>query len=116
MKYYLDEDISPKGAFLLRQREIDVKSSHEADRNGTSDMTQLEFASQEGRSLVTRNRNDFILLTVRFFQEQRPHGGVLIVPSTIPAYPLDRLVKTLAEYAKSHPDGLPAYVIDFLKG
>ena len=41
MKYYLDEDISPKIAKLLRKQKIDCTSAHERDMVQASDLEQL---------------------------------------------------------------------------
>jgi hypothetical protein len=58
VKYYLDEDISPKVVDILTGYQIDTKSSHEVGMNQSIDIEQQELAVSQGRCFVTRNRND----------------------------------------------------------
>ena len=116
MKYYLDEDLSPKIAEILRKHRIDAVSAHEVGMLQAADIEQIERASSEGRCLVTRNRNDFIRLTVQLFNEHRPHNGVLIIPHTFPGDKFSVIAKAIIKYNSKHPeDSLEAYTIDFLE-
>ncbi|OGL41255.1 MAG: hypothetical protein A2161_22480 [Candidatus Schekmanbacteria bacterium RBG_13_48_7] len=114
MKYYLDEDLSPKIAEILRKLGIDVLSAHEIGMLMASDQEHLEAASREKRCVVTRNRNDFIKLTLLFFNDRKPHFGVLIVPHRIPGDQFARIARLLHKYAARHPGGMQNYTIDFL--
>jgi len=114
VKYYLDEDISPKVAALLREHKVDVVSAHEVSMTQALDKEQLEYAVSEGRALVTRNRDDFIRLTVRFFNDFRDHHGVLIIPYTMPGDNFPLIAEALEKYACEHPQGMEPYTIDFL--
>jgi hypothetical protein len=85
VKYYLDEDLSPKIAALLRKKGVDCVSAHEIEMVQASDLEQLHS-----------------------------HYGVLIIPSTIPGDKFSFIANVLARYAKKHPEGIQPYTIDFL--
>lgn len=114
MKYYLDEDLSPKIAELLRGRGLDAISAHDVGARGLSDDEQMERAARDQRCLVTRNRDDFIRLTLQWFDEQRPHHGVLIVPFSLPADRFSALADALTEYAGQAQEAMAPYTVDFL--
>lgn len=114
MRYYLDEDVSPKVAEILRQEGVDAESAHEVGMLQASDLEQLKYAVSKKRCMVTRNRNDFIRLTVLFFNENRPHHGVLIIPYSYPGDRFAQIAKALKKYALNHKDGMSQYGIDFL--
>jgi predicted nuclease of predicted toxin-antitoxin system len=114
VKFYLDEDLSPKIAGIPRKGGMDALSAHEAGMCEASDQRQLDFAATEKRCLVTRNRDDFIRLTVRFFNDQRPHCGVLIVPYTLPGDQFSRIASLIKKFSSSHQKGLAPYSIAFL--
>ena len=114
MKLYLDEDISPKVSEILRKKGADAVSAHETGMLEASDDDQLAFATAEGRAMVTRNRDDFITLTVQFFHDLKPHRGLIMVPHTIPGSEFSKLTALLMNHSKKHPQGLESYTIDFL--
>jgi len=114
MKFYLDEDISPKVAGILRKRGIDALSAHDAGMREASDEKQLAFAAADERTMVTRNRDDFIILIVQFFEKLMPHCGLIIVPYTISGHEFGRLATLLKNYSKNHPLGSAPYTIGFL--
>ncbi len=116
MKYLLDEDVNPKTAEIARGLGLDVLSVHDIGRRTLSNGEQLEFAAQEGRVLVTRNRDDFIQATLTFFRTGQPHAGVLIIPHTLPNRDPERMAHALAEWhaQRAERGGLPSYTIDFL--
>jgi predicted nuclease of predicted toxin-antitoxin system len=114
VKYYLDEDLSPRIAKLLRKRGIDALSAHESRMVQATDLEQLTFAAEKKRCLVTKNRDDFVQLTIQFFNDHRPHCGVLIIPHTIPGDQFSLIAKALADYAIKHLKAMPLYTIDFL--
>jgi hypothetical protein len=114
MKYYLDEDLSPTIARILRKQGVDAVSAHEVGMIQASDREQLEEAAARSQCLVTRNRDDFIRLTVQFFNEHRPHFGLLIVPYYIPGDRFQTIAKAIVRHASKHPEGMEPYEIGFL--
>ena len=116
MKYYLDEDLSPRIAELVRRAGVDAVSAHDVGARGLGDAEQLDRAAAAQRCLVTRNRDDFIRLTVERFAHHDRHCGVLIVPYSLPADRFARIARALVRYAESRPEGVSSYTVDFLTG
>jgi predicted nuclease of predicted toxin-antitoxin system len=114
VKLYLDEDISPKVSVILRRKGMDAVSAHEADMLEASDEEQLSVAASDGRVMVTRNRDDFITLSVQFFEDLKPHKGLIIVPHTIPGSDFSKLAALLVKFSKGHPQELEPNTIEFL--
>jgi hypothetical protein len=114
VKLYIDEDISPKVADLLRKKGVDAVSAHERGMIGASDEDQLIIAANESRATVTRNRNDFITLTVRFFEDLKPHHGLLIIPYSIPGSDFKLMADLLYACTLNYPDGLASHTIEFV--
>jgi predicted nuclease of predicted toxin-antitoxin system len=114
LKLYLDEDISPKVSVILKKKGMDAVSAHETGMLEATDEEQLSFATAEGRVMVTRNRDDFITLTVQFFDSLKPHKGLIIVPHTIPGSEFSKLAALLVKFSKDYPQGLEPYTIEFL--
>jgi predicted nuclease of predicted toxin-antitoxin system len=117
LRFLLDEDVNPTAAEVARGLGLDALSVHEVDRRGLSDSEQLQWAAREARILVTRNRDDFILLTVERFRTGEAHPGVLIVSRSLPNDQPERIARALAGWATAAA-GVEtlAYVIDFLGG
>ena len=62
IRFHLDEHVNPAIARELRRRGIDVTTTVEAKLRTQSDESQLTFATQEGRVLVTHD-DDFLRLS-----------------------------------------------------
>lgn len=62
---YTDEDMSALVATLLRSRGLDITTVPEQATLGKTDREQLEFATAQGRCLLTHNRVDFERLHLR---------------------------------------------------
>jgi hypothetical protein len=117
IRFLLDEDMNPEVAVIGRGLGLDVVSVHEIDRRGFADEAQLRFAVGEGRIVVTRNRDDFIRLTLSLYEAGEVHHGVLIVPHSLPNNRPEHLAHALVRWSGDRP-GDPSpnpNFIDFLK-
>jgi hypothetical protein len=115
MRFYLDENESHRVAARAREFGLDVTCSHERQQDGRTDDLQLAYAAGEGRAMVTRNYSDFDSFTTQFREQARPHAGVLFLPKSLPSDDFDGIARSLALYARAHPDGMPPYMIDWLQ-
>ena len=114
MKLLLDEDLSPKIAIILRDKGIDALSVHEIGRTGLTDYEQLEYAASEDRCFVTRNRDDYVVLTRQFFSSSMNHKGILIVPATYKPNDFKRIADAICEYVSSWKENPVDYLFDFI--
>ena len=114
MRFYLDEHLSQQIAVVARARGLDVISSHECGRDKLPDDEQLRLAAEEGRCLVTRDRDDFVALTLQFFAQRWPHAGVLIVPKSLPDQDFVGIAAALVAFAQSYEGDLPSYTLTYL--
>jgi len=114
VQFYLDEDLSGKIAEIAGGMGVDIVTAYECGNFGSDHDVHLAFAAKEGRCLVTRNRDHFIVLTVKFLEEERPHAGVLVVPYTMPGDRFSLIARAIAQYADDHPEGIPDYSLDFV--
>lgn len=121
MRFLLDENIHPRVAELAWEMELDVSSVHDLRRRGRSDREQLEFAAEQDRVLITRNRGDYLYLTREFYRAGKPHRGVLLVDAGLPNDQPEMLARSLRRWAQAHAYlaegdvGFGAYHVDFLR-
>ena len=113
MRFLLDEDVNPAVAEVGRGRGLEVISIHELDRRGFTDEEQLLFSIDQGRVFVTRNRNDFLRLTLTLFQKGELYPGLLIVARSLPNDRPEAIALAIERWAARAGDPGP-YFVDFL--
>jgi hypothetical protein len=111
VKLYLDEDLSPTVVDLLRLRGLDAIGAREAGNAGCSDLEQLRHASREGRAIVTRNVDDFLLIMRDAINRQESHAGMILVPSSFRGNEFSALTEAIAACVAAHPAGLDDRVV-----
>ena len=78
---YVDEDASELAVIRgLRARGVDLLTTLEAGRLGASDSAQLDFATEQNRSIYTFNVNDFSRLHREYLKCGREHEGIIVIP------------------------------------
>jgi len=77
-KLYLDEDMTPKLARMLRQRGYDVVSAYDLDHVQWTDEAHLIFAAQEGRVLLTYNARHYAPLFTQWWTSGQSHAGIIV--------------------------------------
>jgi predicted nuclease of predicted toxin-antitoxin system len=77
VKLYLDHDISYRIAEQLRARGYDAVGTWEVGNAELPDQAQLEYATGQGRVLVTCNAQDFAPLYLEWWNAGRHHSGII---------------------------------------
>ena len=116
MKVYLDENLSPAIAVLLRQHGIDASSAHEAGNPQLDDRAQLVWATREGRAIVTANVVDFIELAHEAIATNTEHAGIVLVPSSFRGDEFSAIADAIFEALKPYRDGLRGLVLYIRRG
>lgn len=93
LRYLVDEHVAKAVATGLWKRGIDVVTIAEVGRLGAEDEDLLAFAEEEGRVMVTQDR-DFLRLAA---QMSGDHPGVVYAPQGRSIGELVRLLDLLAQ-------------------
>lgn len=112
MKVYLDEDLSPVIARILRQKGVDGASAHEVGNVQLDDRAQLAYATREGRAIVTANVVDFLALAHVAVATNTEHAGIILVPSSFHGDEFQSIAGGIGEALKQYPHGLGGMVVD----
>ncbi|MHB2020608.1 MAG: DUF5615 family PIN-like protein [Candidatus Xenobia bacterium] len=107
---YLDEDVDVKLANLLRARGYDAITTRDASNLNAEDSAQLDWATQQGRAIMTHNRVDYENLAKVYWGSGRRHCGIIIAPQGTPHELLERLVLLLDERTAEDAENLLLYI------
>ena len=111
MKVYLDEDLSPVIAQLLRRHGIDATGAQEVGNAQMDDRAQLGYATREGRAIVTANVVDFIELAREAVATNTEHAGIILVPSSFRRDEFQAIADAILEALKPYRTGLHGVVL-----
>ena len=111
MKVYLDEDLSPVIAALLRKHGMDATTAQEVGNIQLDDRAQLAYAAREGRAIVTANVIDFIRLAHEAIATNSEHAGIVLVPSSFRGDEFQAIADAIVEAVKPYRTGLRSSVL-----
>ena len=97
-KVFLDEDVDLIVGDMLRSHGFEVLSTRDAGRKGKNDFDQLTFAAENGCIVLTHNRNDFLDLSVEWFESGKSHAGIIISAQHMPRMIADRVLRILDRF------------------
>lgn len=80
IRFFLDEDVWPGLAVVLREHGVDAIHAYEVERGELSDADQLAYSAQEGCAILTHNVKDFVPLAIEYFFADLPHAGIILSP------------------------------------
>ncbi len=81
IRLYVDEDASEHAVVQgLRARGVEVLTTAEANRLGSTDSEQLVFAAEQGRAIYTFNVGDFAQLHREYLEQGLGHAGIIVIP------------------------------------
>lgn len=75
---YLDENVPPLVAKVLRDERLDVVSAYEVEMVGKDDEEQLRYATSSGRAILTFDQKHFRPLYDAWWFSGRTHNGVVL--------------------------------------
>jgi hypothetical protein len=78
IQFFTDEDVHRALAVQLRSAGVDAVSTPEAGRLSELDSSQLLWAAQEGRVLLTFNVSDFARLHHEWMNRGLHHAGLIV--------------------------------------
>jgi len=96
LRLLLDEHVWHGLVKIGQEIGVDVLPVQTVLPEGTADADVLAFAAQDKRLLLTSNSEDFAPLAALWFQEEREHWGILIVPGQTDKGLLSRSLRQIA--------------------
>ena len=110
MKVYLDENLSPEIAKILRRGRVDAVSAHEVGNVHMDDRAQLAYATGDGRVLVTANVVDFLALAREAVQTNTEHAGIILMPSSFRGDEFQAIADAIRVVLRREGEGLRGLV------
>ena len=94
IRLYIDEDSMSRALKrALQARGVDVATALDEDMIERSDVTHLEYATQQGRVLYSFNVGDFYDLHTSYLAQGKNHAGIILASQQ--RYPIGEQMRRL---------------------
>jgi hypothetical protein len=110
IELYLDADVDPLIAKLVRHHGFRAVTAGEVHRLKDEDPDQLSFASAKGWTILTHNRGDFEALGQEYFKTGRRHPGIIIAVRRKPHAIAGRVLKLLNDVSAEEMQDQVRYI------
>jgi hypothetical protein len=106
---YLDEDVDIRVAVQLRRDGFDVLTTRDAGRahQGLADESQLIFAAENSRAILTRDTGDYSDLALAWAEQGKEHYGIILSNRT----DVGQIVTGVRLIQSWYPDGIANYCL-----
>ncbi len=111
MKLYLDENLSPRVADMLRAEGCDAVSAYDVGNTQLDDRAQLAYATREGRAIVTCDIADFTELAAEAIRANTEHAGIILISASFATDEFAAITQGIAEVVRRYPQGLRGTVV-----
>jgi len=111
VKVYLDENLSPVIAGLLRNQGIDATTAQEVGNVQLGERVQLAYAARAVRASVISNVIDFIALAHGAIATNTGHAGIVLVPSRFRGDEFQAIADAIFQALKPYRGGLHGLVL-----
>lgn len=103
LSLYLDEDINPALAAMLREAGYDAVSARDVGALSATDPEQLARAASEGRAILTYNCRHFQTLATEAALSGRGHAGIVISFHQYNGDQIGALLQAVPLFMDEHP-------------
>jgi predicted nuclease of predicted toxin-antitoxin system len=111
VKLYLDENLSPRIAEILRSRRIDAVSAFTLGNVRLDDRAQFRRALGDGRVLVTTDVKDFSVIAREAVAANVEHPGIIVIPRSFRTDEFSAIAAAVAAIVKRYPRGLDGALV-----
>jgi hypothetical protein len=111
VRIYLDENLSPTIAAILRETGVDAVAAYEVGNIQRDDRAQLAYANKERRAIVTANIGDYVELGREAVATNAAHAGIILVPASFRGDEFQAIADAIRRVIEQYPTGLADLIV-----